>query len=72
MFSTFVYSSNSIYLNWLVIFQVFIYYIITTQDGTSNSFTVSTLWVNCITQSMAITNKWDDITHPCLTPDFRK
>ena len=33
---------------------------------------MSPLWVNHITQSMAITNKWDDITHPCLTPDFKK
>ena len=33
---------------------------------------LSPLWVNHITQSMAITNKWDDITHPCLTPDLKK
>ena len=32
---------------------------------------MSPLWINRITQSMAITNKWDD-TNPCLTPDLKK
>ena len=64
-------SSDSIYLNWLVIFQA-LYTTLLPLKMVYIMPLMSPLWVNHITQSMAITNKWDDIIHPCITPDFKE